>query len=418
VVGLALTAPHWLANWSWYGDPLYPMLHAHLPAHPWSAGAERRLDTFLGTDKWTPRGPWLTRLVDTARALVTFSFEPHDWPTYHGQVPVFGSLFTVTSFLLPWLAGARKAAGLAVGVLAGITVWFSTSHQDRYLQCLVPWMVAATCAAVVSAWREMPVLRAPLVLALGLQIIWGGDVYFIPANDDSYEIHRRPPLQAAADLLSSGYRKNYVERLHPFPLWEAIGASVPPGSKVLLHERYLHLGLGRMAVTDLPGWQGGISYEDLLTSRAIAAKLREFGVTHVVWETAVSHESDSFTGDLAFFRFVTHWTEPVRDIGPFTLARVGSTPLPVEESGVAWYGCDAPGGELRPLEDLDADTPPPVQLAPLVAETAPPEEAAFAVVNRDCHGTFVSAGWDVAARRGRYDLWVRRVAHRRAHGAG
>jgi hypothetical protein len=410
LVGLVLTAPHWLANWTWYGDPLYPMLHAHLSEHPWSLGAERRIDTFLGTEKWIPHGSWLSKLVETARALVTFSMEPHDWPTYHGKVPIFGSLFTIMSFLLPFSKVAKNAAPLAVGVLAGVGVWFSTSHQDRYLQGLLPWMAAVTAAALISAWKEMRVLRGPLAVAVGLQIVWGGDVYFIPANDDSYETNRTSPIKSAVDLLSSGYRGDYVKRLHPFDTWEAIGRAVPPDAKVLLHERYLHLGLGRMSVSDLPGWQGGISYEDLLTSRAIADRLRQFGVTHVLWETGTSHESDSFTGDLAFFRFVTHFTESAREIGPFTLARLAELPPALDEDEqVAWYGCD--GSEMRHLRDLDADGPPASPIAPLSADGAPADEADFAVVSGDCHTTFQTAGWDKAARRGRYDLWIRRSEH-------
>jgi hypothetical protein len=415
-VGLVLTAPHWLANSIWYGDPVYPMLHAHLSDRPWSLGAERRLDTFLGTEKWTPQGSWVSKLISLARALFTFSIEPHDWPTYHGKVPVFGSLFTITTFLLPFLKRAQKTAALAIGVLAGVALWFSTSHQDRYLQCLLPWMAVVTAAAVGTAWKKMPLVRGPLVLAIGLQIVWGGDVYFIPANDDSYEIHRPSPIKAAVDLLSSGYRGDQTKRLHPFETWEAIGRAVPPDAKVLLHERYLHLGLGRMAASDLPGWQGGISYEDLLTSRAIAAKLREFGVTHVVWETEMSHESDSFIGDLAFFRFVTQWTESPREFGPFTLARLSSEPPAFEEEEVVWYGCDAPEGELRRLRDLDADEPPPTLVAPLSTASAPAVEAEFAVVNRDCHTTFQTTGWDKAAKRGRWDLWIRRGEHRVASG--
>jgi hypothetical protein len=416
VVGLIVTAPHWLANWCWYGDPVYPMLHARLADRPWSVGAERRLDTFLGTELWTPHGSFASKLADVARALVTFSVEPHDWPTYHGKVPVFGSLFTITSLLLPFLKGARRTAGLALGAMAGVAIWFSTSHQDRYLQCLLPWMAVATLAVVCLVWRQLPSLRAPLAAAIGLQIIWGGDVYFIPANDDSYEVDRPSPVKAAVDLLSSGYRGDYEKRLHPFDTWEAIGNALPPDAKVLLHERYLHLGLARMAVSDLPGWQGGISYEDLVTSRAIAAKLRQFGVTHVVWETDTSHESDSFTGDLAFFRFVTEFTESPRQIGYFTLAKLSSAVPPVEQGDVAWYGCDMPVGELRRLDDLDSDSPPPPRLAPLVPESSLPSEAELAVVNRDCHTTFQSAGWSLAAHRGHYDLWVHRGAERVAGG--
>src|SRR5262245_65003569 len=35
VTTLVLSSPHWLKNWIWHGDPLYPNLHARFHGRPW-----------------------------------------------------------------------------------------------------------------------------------------------------------------------------------------------------------------------------------------------------------------------------------------------------------------------------------------------------------------------------------------------
>jgi hypothetical protein len=420
-LGLALTAPHWLFNWFWYGDPLYPLLHAYLPSRPFSDGTARQLDTFLGTKMWVPEGSTFSKLAEAARALFTFSFEPHDWPTYHGAVPVFGSLFTILSVIVLFLPAARRVAPLVGATLMGIGIWFLTSHQDRYLQALIPWMAGATYALAYLVHRQLPSLRAALWLLVGLQVVWGGDVYFMPSNDQSHEVDRPSPIKAAVDFLSAGYKGRYEDRLHPFPPWESIGASLPHDAKVLLHERYLRLGLGRMAASDLPGWQGGISYVELGDSRKIAERLRGFGITHVLWETATSHELDSVASDVAFFRFATQWTEEPKTIGPFTVAVLAPHVPSAEESNVAWYDCPPDRGALIRLEDLDTEqtriqenraTVQITSIPPLDGTSEPPREVDAAVVNRDCHGGSPPQNWDVGAHRRNYALWFRRAPHR------
>src|SRR5262249_21113051 len=42
-LAIVLTAPHWLKNWIWYGDPAYPWLRKYLAVHPWSEDAGARL---------------------------------------------------------------------------------------------------------------------------------------------------------------------------------------------------------------------------------------------------------------------------------------------------------------------------------------------------------------------------------------
>ena len=357
MAGLALTSPHWLANVIWYGDPFFPALHRHVHEHPWTADTDANLAVFYQAALWQPQGSWIDKALATARALFTFSFEPHDWPTYHGAVPVFGSLFTVLSLLTPFLRGVRRINHLTLSTLSGVALWFLTSHQDRYLQCLLPWMVAVSAAVLVTAARQLAHLRWPLAALLGVQMAWGADVYFIPAKDNSYENDRPSPIKAAIDLASSGYRHEYASRLHRFfSPWEEIGNSLPASAKVLVHERYLHLGLGRQAVSDIPGWQSGISYAQWGTPSAIYDALRAWGVTHVVWETGRSHESDSAAGDLAFLGFVRSSSVAPARFGAFSILALGSWHPSANSDAraerVAWFDCPAGAGQLFTMRAL------------------------------------------------------------------
>src|SRR6185369_9632770 len=151
-----LTAPHWLMNWWWYGDPFYPYLRHHLATHPWTPSAARDLESALQSHLWRTSGTAYAQLRETARAMLTFSFEPHDWATYHGSVPVFGSLFTIASLLVPLLRRSQRLLHLVASTLAGIAVWYLTFHQDRYLQALLPWMVGATVAIGHAVWTQLP----------------------------------------------------------------------------------------------------------------------------------------------------------------------------------------------------------------------------------------------------------------------
>jgi hypothetical protein len=381
-VGLVLTAPHWLANWIWYGDPLYPMLHAHLADRPFTAHAAAALDTFLGTDLWRPQGSFGQKLGDTLRAVFMFSFEPHDWPTYHGKVPVFGSLFTIASLVALGLTRARAIRQAILMILTGVAIWFLTSHQDRYLQCLLPWMVSVTVAIGLEVWHQLPALRGWMTLPVALQIIWAGDVYFIPSNDDSYEVDRPSPVKAAVDLIASGYRGDYVARLHPFAEWEQVGASLPPRAKVLLHERYLHYGIGRTTVSDLTGWQGGISYEEAPSLSQVYELLKGMGVTHVLWETDTSHEQNSLAADAAFFRFVKRATLHPQSVGRFTIAEM-------------------------PSEPPRADAAPTIASHDCTKAAPPPDDADVLVTARECGDPRITKHFELGAFRGASALWLR-----------
>jgi hypothetical protein len=404
--GLVLTSAHWLANLLWYGDPFFPALHRHLTLRPWSAEASRQLEVFYQAALWQPQGTWVDKALATARALVTFSFEPHDWPTYHGAVPVFGSLFTVLSFAVVFLRGARRALHLIVSTSSGVALWFLTSHQDRYLQCLLPWMVAASAAVLVLAARQLPRARPALWLLIAVQWAWGLDVYFIPAKDNSYENDRPSPIKAAVDLASSGYGGDYAQRLELYPPWGEIGRALPAGAQVLVHERYLHLGLGRKATTDLPGWQSGISYGSWHTPRAIHEQLRALGVTHLVWETGRSHGSDTLTGDLAFFRFLQGARSRPRTFRAFSLLALDDVDdRPADAPRVAFYRC--PLGEGRVREAIDAEHEASGEAVPPLDEAPPSAAVAWLVADRSCRPRGEIAGFELAFTRGADDVFVR-----------
>ena len=147
-------------------------------------------------------------VIETLRALVTFSFVPHDWSTLHGKVPVFGSLFTLLLPCLLLFRKTRRTWGLVLWIHVAIATWYSVHHQDRYLQTLMPLMAAVVAAVLIRIWRSGSWARGALLPLVGAQVAWGGDVYFIPTHQMLHD----SPIPRVAQLLSGGYKKQYDER--------------------------------------------------------------------------------------------------------------------------------------------------------------------------------------------------------------
>jgi len=61
---------------------------------------------FIEDQLWRPDLNW-AGIKESLKVLLTYSFEPNDWTAFHGKVPVFGSLFTLLLFCLPFLRGGR-----------------------------------------------------------------------------------------------------------------------------------------------------------------------------------------------------------------------------------------------------------------------------------------------------------------------
>lgn len=365
--GLLLTAPHWLKNWLWYGDPIYPNLYRYLPLHPWTVDSGVRYSSGGMVGGWAPTGTTSHKLLETLEAVVTFSFRPHDWPTFHGQVPVFGSLFTLSVLPLVFLRGTRRLWAVTLAAHLGVFVWYWTFYQDRYLQALVPWMASVVAGTFVLTWTAGVVPRIAVCLLFGLQVVWGGDVFFFPTHSMTHAVGAK----AAMDLMATGFRKKIGERRQIYGVFGSVGRTLPRGAKVLVHDSHTHLGVNAMSVSDWGSWQGGLSYGRFDSPRALYDRLKEWNVTHLLWSG--SREEDALAGDLVFFSFADTYGSRPRPIEGWKLARLPSDPPPATDwanAQVAVFVCseDYEPGMYR-LRDLNvpklgrAVFPPPLRRA-------------------------------------------------------
>jgi hypothetical protein len=411
---VVLTAPHWLKNALFYGDPMFPLWRHWFQAHPWSDAAEAPYEIWFALRR--PPWSWLG-VVEMAKTLVTFSFVPHDFPQYHGERPIFGSLFTLLTPLLVFFGG-RRLYWLFGGVYLGIAAWFWIHEFDRYLQAIVPWMAAATAVVIILVWREGGVARLALVLLVGFQVVWGGDVPFIPAHRASASAI----LQTVLQLLGRGDPKESGDRLVSYPEWEAMSRVLPRGAKVLVHEEEIHLGLSVASALDYPGNQGAFYWgePDASTPAAVWKLLRAHGISHLVWATNLDHGTDTVAGAFVFFDFALHHAKPVGTYGGFALAVLpDAPPAPTVPGKVAYYPCDvdplfAPG--LYPLEALTRGPNDRRPVAPSIPTASMDEAIAqsqFLLYDARCRGPLSSDArtqFELLAARGHSMMLKRRAA--------
>jgi hypothetical protein len=406
-ISMALTAPNWLTNIIWYGDPVYPMLHKLFASHPYVADTASQLKFLHGTSRpgaLTPAG-----LGEALGATVTFSFLPNDWEIFHRDVPVFGSLFTLTLPCLLFLRGARRVAWLAAMAMGAVFLWYLISHYDRYLQASLPWMVAATACTLVMLWRLGGWVRWATIPLLVLQAVWGGDTPFIATHNQIGD----SPLRHAAKFLASGFEQQHA-RLRVFEPMPSVGEAVPNDAVLLTHDTITILGTDRNWVSDLH--QSRISYGLLVNPRAIDDLLKRLGVTHLAWPGSSIYR-DTLAGDLAFMNYAVNYTTSQQLVAGYTVATLPRE-APADARAdyeVANFSCGGPYApgmyELSQLRLPVLDPPPaPAPRAALPEAPKALARADFAVVDRSCHGD-VSPGpsFRLATRRGPSELWVRLV---------
>lgn len=412
---LVLTAPHWLKNLVWYGDPLYPFLHRHLTVHPWTADSANLFEHVFRGQLWQPQGTLPEKLRQTASALLTFAFVPNDWPEFHGATPLFGALFTLSLPALLFLKDTRRVWLLVACTHVGIAVWYWMSHQDRYLIGIVPWMACAVAATALLVSRQSLLTRSLFGALVGLEVVWASTAPLLPIHPALHVT----PLVPAFDLLTASYRKQ-PKREHTLQPYDDIRKTLPPRAKVLVHEMHMHAGLGSMSVSDWGPWQGGISYGRLGNARAAHELLHGFGVTHVLWHAHTSQEADSLAGDLVFFDLAYNGTAQHQSFGHLTLAALpkpGRLPDNADDR-VVIFGCSIGygSGSYR-LAELVVPTagptkgsfPKPFAPPPPVPELA--TSARYVVVERACApADFTLSGteFSFAAKRKAAELWIRK----------
>jgi hypothetical protein len=420
---LLASSAHWLKNWIWYGDPMYPALFERFSVRPWNPGGPANYRTQTEPELWRPQGALLEQLKETAGALWSFSFEPHDWYHFHRDWPIFGSLFTLSIFLLPFVGAGRRVWALFLAGNVAIATWYFTTHQDRYLQILTPWLACEVAAIAVLAWRSGACGRIGIVLLCTLQIIWGAGVFFIPSHP-----YTGSSAKAVYDLLGSGFvKERRAKRFDAFPDWAKAGKSLPEDAKVLVHHEDIHAGLRRQSVSDSAMWQGLINYGRLESGSEVHWLLRGIGVTHVLWIEGDTISRYSLASDLRFSALIVNGLEREKTFGSLHLARLPRrSKTTVRPERVLYLGCSGYSAGVYDLGHMvvigrnpPADTRYPEPMAAL--DQAKParqnhmlKEVDFAVVNPSCPGRFTlpqPEGKAIEKRyhRGPEELWVRRM---------
>jgi hypothetical protein len=351
---LAITAQHWLRNWIFYGDPIYPVMAEYFRPHPWTIDSDRWYRTFHEI-KTIPNTLLVHDALDLLRVLATFSLDVHDYPSFHGKVPVFGSLFTFATVALPFLRRTRRAWAVTLATYVGMTYWALLTPQDRYLQALLPWMVGVTTATLILAWRVSRAARAAVCGVVALQLAWAPAIYFLP----SHGMTNAAPVRATLDLLGGSHSSIASVARTPLDGWPQLGRLVPPGARVLAHEQDIHLGLGAASVLDLLPFSYGINYGRQRSMREVYELLRSMGVTHLIWQSS-SRRADSFAGDLVFFSFAARYAKRPLAVGGYFVASMPDSPPPETPHGnVVVIGC-VPGPYASGVYDLADLAVPPV----------------------------------------------------------
>lgn len=316
-VGLVATAPHWLKNWLWYGDPVFPTLYRHLALRPWSAEAAYRFDAFRSlagerASDWASYKESLEYTYQHAFKAINY--------TYHGSLPVFGSLFTLSMLCLPAVRGIKRIGSLYLAVLVGLFVWHRLQPEERYLQAIIPWMAAAVAAVLIQAWRSGFVTKVAASVLVVLQVVWGANVYFIP----NHSFLGTSPIKAVIDFVNDGLTEGARHaRYEQFASLEALGAAVPKQSVILLHQEVLRLGLGARSVYDSAATQSGLIYETFNSHKGLFERMREMNITHVAWTP--SQGLSSLADDLIFYSFAARSTVNKTTVGGWNLAQLPST---------------------------------------------------------------------------------------------
>jgi len=329
-------APHWLKNLVWYGDPVYPLLYGKLHDHPWTADGPTWLAMVSAEAIWRPTGTLGERLLETLKGVWSFSLEPHDWNRLE-RLPFFGSLFTMFMLALPFLRARPRVWAVFACANAGVFVWYWVSHQDRYLQALLPWFAAATAAAIALAWDSGLLARCALSALVGAQIAWGSDTPFIHAH----RMLGESQLKVAIDRIASGFDHQLARRTDAFGDVVDIGRALPPGAKVLVHENDNHLGLQHASVADDPMWERGLNYGRLRSPAELDDRLKSWGITHIAMQSKPVQDRDAFAGDVAYWDYVTHWAKKWKVFGGWVVYTLPEGRPPETPYGdILWLGCE------------------------------------------------------------------------------
>lgn len=366
-VGTLCVSPHFLKNALFYGNPIYPFMQdVFTSSSPRVPHATAYVQSIFVDPSWIPVGTFWEKLKHAFELFFTFSFKPHY--SCINYVPTFGSLFTL---LLPGLALLRRrnAIGLAAAVATGsLLIWGITYNVDRNLQTFMPILVCVTGALLVGLWHLGWLARVGLVPLVALQLIWGADAPFLPANGSYCSGSDR--FMSSLAFIRSGYEGHAKSRFDSYFSGQvAIGKSLPENAKLLVHEAHLSLGVNRDILFDTVGFQGLIAYDDLHSARELFDYYRSLGITHI-WDGPGHGEATRQEAAL-YYLFLTRYCQATNNRGGRIFAMPSDAP-PVEASYQALtLGVHGYADGLYPIERLNAPERLPERLRQYSAPAEP-----------------------------------------------
>ena len=273
LVFVLVTSPHFLKNWVFYGNPLYPFAQDIFRSHPTTPNAAYLFEWLFKDYEHRPHGGLFYTIAEALGLLWSHSFAPHY--SFSRGIPNGGSLFTF-GLILAVLGKAPKRIwiGFAAG-LAALFAWGMIFRVDRHLQTFMPLLAATTAAVLSHLWEVGAAARAGISALVAAQVITTADAPFSAGADR---------LGSALGLIRSGYEKKAKTRFDGFRADDrAVGATLPESARVLLHMHRTNLGLDRDTVLDWAGQQALIFVEGARGPRALYDIYRAAGVTHLLW---------------------------------------------------------------------------------------------------------------------------------------
>jgi hypothetical protein len=336
-----VSATHWLKNLFFYGDPFYPLLNRWFHAHPFHAEATRWVANYYWPTQGKPTGVGWEKWKNALLATVNFSLSPDGGFTWDNKaLPLYGSLFTLlipVTFLLkrPW-----RLLTQVLGVQSALLVWALTSHQERFLQTLTPWIAAVTAAILMRVWHSGRVARTCLVPMVGLQLVWGADLLALPRH----AMTGKASLQSTLEYWASSYTPQRKTRNALPNTLEALGRRLQPKMRAILHNFRLRLGTHVEILTDETGWQGAIDYLQHQSPHDTLSTWKQVKATHVIWQpNRGGADSNDVARELVFLRAVHEYakpTAPLRDWYVDPIRFVDESPLAKQPNVLGWYVCN------------------------------------------------------------------------------
>lgn len=279
-----------------YRNPFYPFAQSHFGGNPTHPRAAELFENMLGEAGNHPDGEGLARIWETVRLMFDFSFHPHYTVGWVADWPLFGSLFTL---LLPCVLIVRKPGRIALGAFAclvALAIWSNTYLTDRYLVAVTPMFAAVTAALVVEIHRMGWLARAGLVPLVGLQIVWGSDVWVWSGKKS---------IEGTMALARSGWEER-TQTDERYPFWRTfrkVTDATPADAKILIRGSRPTLGIDRDVVEDLQWNQALLWYEPIHDARELWQLYRDRGITHLLWLPNV-HYSGTIQSSVLFAMLV------------------------------------------------------------------------------------------------------------------